>query len=158
VSFDEAFTQVIGLEGGYVNDPADPGGQTKYGISKRAYPNVDIANLKLGGAKQIYLDDYWNKLDLSSVQSQVATEVFEQAVNMGTTQAVLHLQQALLMLGFQVYVDGVMGGQTISAANRANVTDLVRVMNGLQFMRYWNIASSNPSQKKFFRGWLRRLA
>lgn len=158
MGFDEAFTEVIGLEGGYINDPNDPGGQTKYGISKRAYPNVDIANLTLEGAKEIYQRDYWDKLKLSAVSPTIAEEIFEQAVNLGGTQAVLHVQQALMILGKPVYVDGIMGPQTITAMGGVYERDLLKVLNGLQFMKYWDIASNNPSQKKFFRGWLRRVA
>lgn len=58
-SFDKAFEIVIGFEGGYSNDSNDPGGETKHGISKRYNPDVDIKNLTLEGAKQIYLERYW---------------------------------------------------------------------------------------------------
>ena len=57
-SFDHAFERLIGHEGGYVNDPKDRGGETKYGISKRSYPGEDIAGMTLGRAKEIYLRDY----------------------------------------------------------------------------------------------------
>ena len=49
MDFDQAFERVIGHEGGYVNDPRDPGGETKYGISRRAYPGEDIAGMTLAG-------------------------------------------------------------------------------------------------------------
>src|SRR6185312_16903801 len=55
-----AFKIVVGIEGGYSNDPRDPGGETKFGISKNAYPNLDIASLTLEQAQQIYLRDYWD--------------------------------------------------------------------------------------------------
>ena len=58
-NFDRAFRFLIGEEGGYVNDPADPGGETKFGISKRAYPQLDIKSLTLDQAKAIYRRDYW---------------------------------------------------------------------------------------------------
>lgn len=58
-SFDKAFELVVGLEGGYSNDPRDPGGETKFGISKRYHPELDIANLALEQAKSIYLNGYW---------------------------------------------------------------------------------------------------
>ena len=59
MNFDVAFEKLIGHEGGYVNDARDPGGETKYGISKRAYPDEDIAGLTLERAKQIYRRDCW---------------------------------------------------------------------------------------------------
>jgi lysozyme family protein len=53
---------ILAVEGGYVNNPADPGGETKYGISKRAYPNIDIAKLTLDQALNIYYNAYWQPL------------------------------------------------------------------------------------------------
>ena len=57
VNFKIAFKEIIGVEGGYVNNPNDKGGETKYGISKRAYPNLDIKNLTLKKAEEIYYND-----------------------------------------------------------------------------------------------------
>ena len=59
--FEKAFKYVIYNEGGYVNDPSDLGGETKYGISKRSYPNLDIKHLTLEQARKIYFCDYWLK-------------------------------------------------------------------------------------------------
>lgn len=53
--FDKAFEIVVGHEGGYTDHPSDPGGETKFGISKRSYPNENIKGLTLERAKQIYL-------------------------------------------------------------------------------------------------------
>ena len=53
---------VLKSEGGYVNDPHDPGGETNFGISKRAYPSVDIKHLTKEGAIAIYKKDYWDKI------------------------------------------------------------------------------------------------
>jgi lysozyme family protein len=85
-NFDRAFTIVVGIEGGLVNDPKDPGGVTKYGISKRQYPDVDIANLTVEQAKAIYLRDYWNTHDLDSLEYGKALLVFDTAVNGGNHQ------------------------------------------------------------------------
>jgi hypothetical protein len=59
--FERAVAFVLRHEGGYVNDPRDPGGETKYGISKRAYPRLDIKGLTEADAKEIYRRDYWEK-------------------------------------------------------------------------------------------------
>ena len=76
--------KTIGVEGGYVNDPVDPGGETKYGISKRSYPQVDIKNLTLDGAAEIYERDFWNRMRLSELTSQrIAWKVFDIEVNTG---------------------------------------------------------------------------
>ena len=60
-SFDEIIDIVLEHEGGYVNDPDDPGGETNFGIAKRSHPDVDIANLTKAGAKEIYKAEYWDK-------------------------------------------------------------------------------------------------
>ena len=85
-NFDRAFSVVVGEEGGYVNNPADPGGETKYGISKRQYPNIDIKNLSLQQARDIYQRDYWNTHDLDSLEYGKALLVFDTAVNGGNHQ------------------------------------------------------------------------
>ena len=85
-AFDRAFGIVVDVEGGYSFDPSDPGGETKYGISKRAYPNEDIKNLTLERAKFLYQRDYWNPHDLDSLEWGKALLVFDCAVNGGNHQ------------------------------------------------------------------------
>ena len=160
--FEDAFDEVIGLEGGYSNHPADPGGETKWGISKTAFPHLDIANLTLEDAKQIYWQRYWNPLILSQLHScKVATEVFEQAVNMGRGRAVRHAQEAVRLVGKQhISVDGVMGGLTIAQLNTVSLINeeaVLKTLNGLQFEWYRQLTTANPSLKVFFVGWLRRI-
>lgn len=82
-NFDAAFSIVVGIEGGYVNDPQDPGGETKYGISKRRYPNEDIPNLTLERAKFLFQRDYWNAHGCEQVGWTEALLVFDCAVNGG---------------------------------------------------------------------------
>jgi lysozyme family protein len=158
-SFDNAFYQLIGYEGGGANDAGDRGGQTRWGISKRSYPTLDVLNLTLDQAKQIYLRDYWRPMRLDEVRDiAVAGELFEQAVNFGLRGAVLNLQTALNYLGLEVRRDGAMGQQTLSALNQLrDSTLLLKTLNAVQFMRYFEIVSADPSQKKFARGWLRRV-
>lgn len=93
MDFERAFKLIIGEEGGYVNDPLDPGGETKFGISKRAYPNVDIRNLTLEMAKAIYKRDYWDALNLDTHEWRKAICLFDCAVNMGRAVAVELYQQ-----------------------------------------------------------------
>jgi lysozyme family protein len=85
--YDIAFPLVISAEGGYVNDPDDPGGETKFGISHKAYPALQIANLTIEDAKLIYLVDYWNKMDCDSLPPPLDLFVFDCAVNMGRARA-----------------------------------------------------------------------
>lgn len=85
--FEAAFAIVVGIEAGYVNDPKDPGGETKYGISKRAYPNEDIPNLTLARAHELYQRDYWDKAGCEALSWPCALMVFDSAVNQGVSFA-----------------------------------------------------------------------
>lgn len=88
MTFDRAFEFVIGHEGGYVNDPQDPGGETKFGISKRSYPNLDIKSLTLEQAKDLYFRDYWVPAGCGSMADEaMAILVFDCAVNQGVGRA-----------------------------------------------------------------------
>jgi hypothetical protein len=83
--FDAAFSIVVGIEGGYVCDPKDPGGETKYGISKRRYPNEDVANLTLDRAKTLYRRDYWQAA-WDALPWEQSLLMFDAAVNGGYPQ------------------------------------------------------------------------
>lgn len=78
---------VLKWEGGYVNDPGDPGGETKYGISKRAYPTVDIRNLTKDEASSLYNRDYWIPCGCDTLEYPLNLVVFDSAVNCGVSRA-----------------------------------------------------------------------
>ena len=82
-NFDAAMKFIFKWEGGYVWDKDDPGGETKYGISKKSYPNLDIKNLTKDQAKEIYRRDYWDKADLERYPQDKAIVLMNVAVNMG---------------------------------------------------------------------------
>jgi lysozyme family protein len=155
--FENAFERTLGEEGGYVSDPDDPGGETKYGISKRSYPGEDIANLSMERAKEIYYRDFWTRLSLDLVRGDVAAEVFDTAVNMGRAAAVQIAQEAGNYLGASLKVDGQMGYLTASALNRIASPDLLKVLNGLQLARYVGLVRDDPQRQKYARGWLKRI-
>lgn len=108
---DDCITLILKHEGGYVNDPRDPGGETKYGISKRAYPARDIAALTEQQARDIYARDYWAPCKCSELPPALALCVFDAAVNQGAGYAAKLLQQVL-----NVKIDGKIGPQTIEKA------------------------------------------
>jgi lysozyme family protein len=148
MSFDKAFEILIGHEGGYVNDKNDPGGETKFGVSKRAYPNLDIANLTLDDAKAIYRRDYWNAVRADELPYPVALAVFDMAVNSGPMTAVMCLQQAL-----NVKQDGRIGPMTMAAVTKANPRDLL-----VDFFAFRNVRNSEIKHWSHFKlGWSRRL-
>ncbi|CAB4144804.1 zliS Lysozyme family protein [uncultured Caudovirales phage] len=109
-AFDKAVTFTLRYEGGYSNDPRDPGGETKYGISKRAYPGEDIPNLTVDRAQAIYRRDYWDRNRCGALPPHMGACVFDAAVNGGRP---IYWLQAAVGAG----VDGALGPRTIAAAN-----------------------------------------
>ena len=87
MNFQQADVIVAGTEAGYVNDPSDPGGETKYGISKRAHPNVDIANLTIEAAREIRKTEYWDAIGCDSLPVSFALMVYDSAINNGVGRA-----------------------------------------------------------------------
>jgi lysozyme family protein len=97
--FEQAFAQIIGNEGGFTDNPADPGNWTgrranqgecrgtKFGISAHAYPDIDIAGLTLADARAIYRRDYWDRLDADTLPGPLAMLAFDAAVNNGVSRA-----------------------------------------------------------------------
>ncbi|TAK57863.1 MAG: hypothetical protein EPO24_09350 [Bacteroidetes bacterium] len=86
--------KTIELEGGYVNNPNDPGGETKFGISKRWNPTVDVKNLTKEQAIEIYRVKYWNPLKLDTYTCiQFRWKLFDIAVNLGADDAVAFLKK-----------------------------------------------------------------
>ncbi len=95
MNFDLAFDRVMGHEGGYVNHPMDPGGETNWGISKRSYPQLNIRALTRAEAKEIYRRDFWQAIHADEMPGSVAFQAFEFAVNSGIGTAIRKLQRAV---------------------------------------------------------------
>jgi lysozyme family protein len=116
VTPNEAIDLILKQEGGYVNDPRDPGGETKYGISKKAHPNEDVANLTVERAREIYRADYWNPTAarIHDISDRLAVVLFDSAVNQGNGAAVQMLQGLL-----HVKRDGIIGPMTVAALQDA---------------------------------------
>ena len=153
----KAVEVVLRHEGGYVNDLNDPGGETKFGISKRSYPDLDIKNLTREQAIEIYYNDWWCRYRYGEIEDlDVATKVFDLSVNMGPATAHRLLQEALVFLGYPVDVDGILGPQTLVAVNRADPKRLLQVLRWRAAERYFHIAEHSPQMRAFLFGWLRR--
>lgn len=144
--------------GGYVNHPDDPGGETKWGISKRAYPDVDVKALTREAAVEIYRRDFWNELRLGEVRDQrVAEKVLDVGVNLGTHRAGKFVQRALRLAGIVVKVDGIVGPKTLEALNRC-LGDWFRVCLGFYQLNWYArlVASDLTRYNAFLEGWRRR--
>jgi lysozyme family protein len=155
--FLKALDYVMYHEGGYVEDPNDAGGETKFGISKRSYPHLDIKNLTRDQARQIYFVDFWLKAKCEQIiDENLATKFFDLTVHAGISQAVKLIQRALRAAGEQVVEDGIIGSVTLAAINKADPTDLLAALKSESAGYYRLIVQANPSQQKFIEGWLRR--
>jgi lysozyme family protein len=147
-AFDAAWRFIQQSEGGGVttNDPDDPGGLTKWGISKRAFPEVDIALLTENGARQLFRDYYWTPCQCELLPPQIAVAVADAAFNQGVRRATVLLQRAL-----RVEEDSIVGPETIAAAERAIPKDLL-----MDFLSHRAVAYAG-GKPKYIRGWMRRL-
>ena len=149
MKFEDAIGFVLKYEGGYVNDPDDPGGETNFGISKRQYPERDIKALTVADATEIYRTDYWEKLSIAKLPPWIQLHVFDAAVNQGQPVAVMMLQKALDVFP----VDGILGQKTVLASHKAHPIDLVISYTRERKGRYQRVKTF----KTFGAGWLVRL-
>ena len=152
--FDEIIDHVLEHEGGYVNDPKDLGGETKYGITKRFYPDVDIKNLTVEEAKQIYYDDYWVKNKVPQMPDNLKHIYFDMCINQGKGTAVKVLQRAVNSKGGDLEVDGGLGPKTIEAINKYKPCD--NRTRCYRLKHYYDLVNKKPEQEKFLFGWFRR--
>lgn len=150
--WEKAFDLLMTNEGGYVNDKQDSGGETKYGISKKTYPDVDIPALTLCQAKEIYRRDYWDACKCDYLPDALSVSVFDFAANSSVKQAVKLLQRSL-----GVKDDGIMGNQTIGACNSCNIRKVLENFAARKQDFYLKIVERNPKKKKFFDGWTKRV-
>ncbi len=149
MNFEQAFERLRGHEGGYVNDPRDPGGETRFGVSKRSYPNEDIRNLTIERAKAIYYRDFWMPARCDALPVGIRFDVFDMAVNSGTSASIRVIQRAA-----GATPDGVIGPLTLAAIQAMEPARLAARFNGarLAFM------AELPTWPAFGRGWSRRIA
>lgn len=158
-SFNFAFAKVIDVEKGLNLDPQDDGNWTggkngvgelrgtKYGISAKAYPHLDIAKLTLDQAKETYRVDYWNLVHGDKLPDPLSHFVFDAAVNQGVSAAIFMLQTAL-----KVKVDGKIGPKTIAAAQSSDNETCANFMmlRAFRYMSTINFGRYGP-------GWFNRL-
>jgi lysozyme family protein len=155
--FLKAVERVLENEGGYVDSPDDPGGETKFGISRRHYPQLDIENLTRADAIQIYWRDWWRKYGYGALPSPVSAKMLDLAVNVGPSQAARCLQRALRACGANLAEDGTLGPATLAAALHANQIALLAALRSEAAGHYRLIAASKHLHAEtFLEGWLKR--
>ncbi len=147
--FTGAMQWIVLEEGGYSKDPKDPGGETKFGVSKRSYPSLDISQLTIGAAAELYRRDYWDRANCDSLPAPWALALFDAAVMHGIRPAVQMLQKSV-----GVAPDGVVGPHTIAAVRSVSGLDSTFTSFLADRGVYMARAAASPD---FLRGWLRRI-
>lgn len=184
MKFTEALNNVMGSEGGYADLQGDKGGETYKGIARNFHPDwqgwsiidsykklypqeftsclkndIDLQKL----VTKFYKQNYWDVFKGDSLPFLVAEELLDQSINQGTGRlGGKRLQEALNLLNRNgklypdLKVDGIVGAKTLEAVKKVNERRLIKVLNGLQFMRYYNLDIKNPENERFV-GWFDRV-
>jgi lysozyme family protein len=162
MNFDQAFQKLVGFEGALSLDPKDKGNWTsgiigqgelrgsKFGISAASYPHLDIANLTVDRAKDIYRSDFWEQSLAPCFSDPMNYQLFDMAVNSGPRNAVIMLQRVL-----GVTADGVAGPKTAAAIAAVNDATALAIRFLAFRLRFMTHASGWDSQG---RGWANRIA
>lgn len=171
--------EIVAREGGYVNDPDDPGGATKFGVTIGTMQRLgidltgdgrvteaDVRALSREKAEEIFVRHYFDAPGLGQLPQAIQASVFDMAVNAGPGQAIRLLQRLLNEMGQTVAVDGVLGPQTIAAAHAAQAAAPAHFADAYGIARrnhYYALADARPASRKYARnrqggkgGWIRR--
>lgn len=179
--FKKAILKTLRFEGGFVNDPKDPGGATNWGISIRYLKArgdydgdgwldgdidhdgdidvSDIKNMTVEEAVGLYKTGFWDKYHYSEIgDCTVAARAFDMTVNMGARNAGKILQRALNDTGCSLAVDGIVGPNTRKQINEVDADTLMAHIRLEQASYYLDLIKRHPSLEKFKNGWLKRAA
>jgi hypothetical protein len=153
LTFIQIFNRLIGHEGGYVNDPRDPGGETNWGITKRtAQANGYQGSMRAMTREQaykIYYSAFWLRYQCDKMPDAVAYQFFDAAVNHGLGNASRMLQRAV-----NVADDGIIGNMTIAAIKKMAISDVIMRLNAERIEFYCKLSTFAT----FGKGWIRRVA
>ncbi|MFV0386373.1 holin-associated N-acetylmuramidase [Paracoccus sp. (in: a-proteobacteria)] len=175
---EEIARQIVMREGGYVNDPDDPGGATKFGVTLGTMRSLgrdltrdgridaaDVKSLTRAQAEGIFIEHYFRKPGLAELPPAVQASVFDMYVNAGTN-AVKILQRLVTRMGFAAAADGIVGPATIAAAAAAAAAAPAHFADAYGIARrnyYYALADQRPASRKFARtqaggkgGWILR--
>ena len=156
-NYEYSLAQVLKSEGGYVNNPKDPGGETNMGVTKAAWSTWlkrtimpgEMAQLTHADIIPFYKALYWDKSYCNQLPTGIDYMVFDASVNMGVGQSIRLLQKSLGCVA-----DGVIGPNTMKAINDADVKTLIDKFSAQKEMFYRSLATFAT----FGKGWLRRVA
>jgi len=159
-NFDASFARIIKSEGGYVNDPADRGGETNLGVTigawgaylNRAIQPGEMAKLTVDTVKPFYKQMYWDKVKGDDLPVGVDYAIFDFAVNAGVGRAAKFLQRAVGAVD-----DAVIGPGTLALVAKTTPGKLLENFAKQKEAFYNSLAEKNPTQKKFLKGWMARV-
>ncbi len=178
--FRRALVIVLEHEGGYVDNPDDPGGVTNYGISLRTLAKLDGVDMDGDGAadydfngdgiingqdiremgeadvRRFYYHEFWQKYSYGSLPLNVAIKVFDLSVNMGPRQAHKILQRALMANGHHLKDDGIIGSITRTLVGVTAEACLIAALRAEAAGFYRGLAAQSDNYETFLKGWLRR--
>lgn len=162
MEFERAWARTMTWEGGgrVHTVPGDPGGTTKWGISQRAYPDVDIPNLTAREARGIARRDYWDRVGGDDLPPTIRWDVFDFGFNAGNGRSVQTLQRTINLCkdafghSDHVAVDGIIGPHTLSEAAKYPAERLLLIFRAYRREHYMALAENGKA--KFIYGWLRR--
>ena len=167
--FNQAVQVILEHEGGYSDDPDDPGGETNFGIIQReldtCYQKLElpayVKNLTVDQAKIYYKSEWWDKYGFNTINSDyIATKVFDMAVNVGAHEAATLVQRAINYCGINLAIDGEFGGLTYGAINliclHGDEANLKSELKDEQKWFYEHLVEEKPQLKKFLDGWINR--
>lgn len=161
LTFEQAFERLIGHEGKFTDDKNDRGNWTtgiigkgilkgtKFGISAMTYPDLDIKNLTLEKAKEIYKRDWWDKLNADSLDTAIVFQVWDFAINAGMGTAKRKLQKSVGMAE-----DGIIGPLTLKAIQKADLNDILMKFNAERLKHYTSLST----WPRYGKGWTLRVA
>lgn len=164
---DSMLNDILTREGGFVNNAADRGGPTNYGITQatlstwlgRPASLADVQGLDAATAKAIYSKNYYTGPHINQLPDLIQPVMLDAAVNSGPGQAIKWLQQVLNANGYgPLTVDGGIGPKTVAAAQAATVmgTALNKALVEIRRTFLQSLAQNDPSQQQFERGWMNR--
>lgn len=158
--FLDALSFTLHWEGGYVNDPLDPGGATNFGVTQRVYdafrkkaglPPRAVKEIERQEVAEIYFNNYWLASPCDKMLNPLTVAHFDTSVNFGVSRAIKFLQQAL-----GVSVDGAIGPETLAAVSQGEPQHIAILICDLRIQFRQQRVKKNPSQNKFLQGWLNR--
>lgn len=148
-AFNRALDFVLAHEGCFSDDPSDPGGLTRWGISQNNHPDVNIFTLTREKAIEIYKAEYWNTCRCGDMPPMLAFVVFDMAVNQGVAIAIRDLQKVL-----SVKVDGIIGPETMASIGILSDIGINKMVMSLTTERICRYISTGKAVYK--RGWVKR--